>query len=1101
VRMQGTYTFISYVLVFFMVLTHLRTRAQINRILYAIILSSLPIAIYGIVQHYGLDPLPWGGDVRDRVAANMGNAIFVAAYLIIAVFLTLERLVDSVASLLNEEKGTTADALRAGAYFFVLAVQLITIYFTQSRGPWAGLATGAYVFVMLGLLLVTRWTTGRATAPAVLMWLTRNVRAIWLGLIGLTLTGLIILGVMNVPQGPLKAVCGQRYIGRLCTLFSLTEGTNAVRALIWEGVVDMMLKPHPPIKTPEGSPDTWNIIRPLVGYGPESMWVAYNGFYPPDLGHYEARNASPDRSHNETFDAIVRTGLVGFGIQLWLYISIFYYALHWLGLIAGRRRRNMLLGFLAIGAFLGVLIPLIADGSLRLAGIGLPAGLILGLIVYVTVDLWLAPTGDRPTPEEDAVAENPAGGGGRRQLLLLAIFAAIVAHFFEIHLGIAIASTLTTFWVLAAVLVTVGMGWANPTEEVPDTARGSVPGGSARRAVGSALAATPAPAGKRKAGAQASTSAAQRGASSSTRRPGERQPAQAPRPAMLPGTRSPILTFLPYVGISAVITLILTWDYLINQTGAQDAFAILWNAFTIRSNPDIFRVVQSPMLLMLLGFTWLVGGLLAVSENSHLLPARRGTAWAVNAGIYAATVIGVWLIFGLLYANRLTLQGLSGMAALRQIAEHVVFFDICFFLLTFVLAAAIWFSDTRPRPVRFSEVMPAVPLLGGAGAALLALLIIVNINVQTVQADTFYKQGLAYENAGSWEGAAILHNEAAKLEPTEDYYFLFLGRALLQLAGTLPAGNATLPADITSRSPEELLRLVESGLRSRNREDMMRASYAALLAAQKLNPLNTDHSANLARHNRSWAFTEALGPNDSPTNALLRELVTTNAKGVDLNRLNQAARYYREAIALSPKNAGLLNELASTQFIMGDMNAALSSLKRSQEIDPIFSQTYILQGDMFATLGDKANALEAYRKGAELAGDDPGVLSAVGVYSAQTGDNASAVDAFKRLADLQLAGLTGAEKAVKDLDALVGRLGGYSTVLATATQRREALLASSASLRSQLHLTYRNLALVLRDASRLPEALDAARTALTYASEAERPTVEALIADLQNQKR
>jgi len=1082
VRMQGTYTFISYVLIFFMVLTHLRTRAQINRIFYAIILSSLPIAIYGIIQHYGLDPLPWGGDVRERVAANMGNAIFVAAYLIIALFLTLERLVDSVASLLNEEKGTTADALRAGGYFFVLAVQLIAIYFTQSRGPWGGLAAGAYVFIMLGLLLVTRWATGRAAAPTMLAWLTRNVRAIWLALIGLTLAGLIILGVMNVPQGPLKVVCEQRYISRLCTLFSLTEGTNAVRALIWEGVVDMMLKPHAPIKAPDGTPDTWNIIRPLVGYGPESMWVAYNGFYPSDLGHYEARNASPDRSHNETFDAIVRTGLIGFGIQLWLYISIFYYALRWLGLMEGRKQRSMFLGFLAAGAFLGVVIPVIADGSLRLAGIGLPAGLIFGLIVYVTVDLLLTPTGGRDASEEGAAVESVTEGGGRRQLLLLTLFAAIVAHFFEIHLGIAIASTLTTFWVLAAVLVAVGMGWANPTEEVPDTVRGSVPGGAARRTEAPAVAATATPTGKRKAGAQASTAAGQRGAPGSTKRPNERQPAPAPRPPIKPpalaGTRSPILTFLPYAGISAVITLILTWDYLINQTGAQSAFAILWNAFTLRSNPAISQIVQSPLLLMLMGFTWLVGGLLAVSENSHLpaglLPARRGTAWAANAGIYAATVSGVWLVFGLLHANRLTMQGLSGIAALRHITEHIVFFDICFFLLLFVLSAAIWFGETRPRPARFSEAIPAVPLLGGAGAALLALLVIVNINVQTVQADTFYKQGLAYENAGSWESAAILHNEAAKLEPTEDYYYLFLGRALLQLAGASPAGSATLPANIANLSPEELLALVNRGLGSRNREDLMRASYAALLAAQKLNPLNTDHSANLARHNRSWAFTEALGPNDSPTNALLRELVATNAKGVDLKRLNQAASYYREAVALSPQNVGLLNELATTQFIMGDTNGALATLKRAQEIDTIYSPTYILRGDMFATLGDKASALAAYRKGAELTPSDQSVLSAVGVYSAQTGDNAGALDAFRRLADLQLTGLIGTENATP---------------------------ASIASLRSQLHLTYRNIALVARDAGRLPEALDAARTALSYASDAERPTVEALIADLQSPKK
>ena len=34
----------------------------------------------------------------------------------------------------------------------------------------------------------------------------------------------------------------------------------------------------------------------------------------------------------------------------------------------------------------------------------------------------------------------------------------------------------------------------------------------------------------------------------------------------------------------------------------------------------------------------------------------------------------------------------------------------------------------------------------------------------------------------------------------------------------------------------------------------MRATYAALLAAQELNPLNTDHTANLARLFRAWAF-------------------------------------------------------------------------------------------------------------------------------------------------------------------------------------------------------------------------------------------------------
>ncbi len=1101
VRMQGTYTFISYVLIFFMVVTHLRSRAQLNRIFFAVVLTSLPIAIYGIIQHYGLDPLPWGGDVKERVAANMGNAIFVAAYLIIAFFLTLERLISSVAALLNEEQGTTADALRAGAYLFILAVQLIAIVFTQSRGPWLGLAAGLYVFGLMGVLLLGRWAAHR---PRRMPWLANAVRPIWVAIIGLTLAGMAFLVVFNLPNSPFASLRQQRFIGRLGTLLSTTEGTNAVRVLIWDGVVDMMLKPHPPIQQPDGTPDVWNPIRPLIGYGPESMWVAYNRFYPPDLAHYEARNASPDRSHNETFDALVRTGFLGLGVQMWLYVSIFYYALRWLGLMQGPQRRNLFLGMLGGGALLGIVIPLLADHSVRLAGIALPAGLILGLIVYVTVDLLLAPREVAAVAEGDEVQALPVGGG-RRQLLILTLLAAIIAHFVEIHFGIAIASTLTTFWILAGVLVVVGVGWVREAEEQAEPAAASVP---ARGEVAPAAApsgrggAVPAAATRSKARGRPQPGRA--GAPPPGRRPGERgERSAAPRPAAVPstrpGARSPLLTFLPYAGIGALISLVLTWDYLINQTGAQGSWNILWNAFTLRVDNATFRVVQSPMLLMLMVFTWLVGSLLAVTEHRTFIATRQGQGVAAvwRGLVYLAVVIGVWLIYGLFHAGRLSRPGLSGLAVFQHLASHILVFDIVLFLLLLLLATMIWAGDVRPRPMRFSQDLPALSSGVGAVATLVALLVIVNVNIKTVQADTYYKQGLAYESAGAWDGAAVLHHEAAKLEPAEDFYYLFLGRALLQLAGSQPAGTPTLPADISRLSEEEQRSVIERGLRARNREDLMRASYAALVRAQQLNPYNTDHSANLARHNRSWAFTDALGPNDAPTNALLRQLVVTQAKGVDLNRLNQSLNYYRQATSLSPQNAQLWNEMATTQFIMGDTEAALATLRHSETIDPLYFQTFILRGDMLATIGDRVGALAAYRQAGQLADTDHGVLSAIGVYSAQTGDLEGALAAFRRLAELQEANLSATQQQLKELDALVGRLGGYGSLLPVASQRRDALQNSLPGMRSQLHLTYRNMALVLRDAGRPAEALQAARVALTYASDAERPTIEALISDLQ----
>jgi hypothetical protein len=120
VRGQGLYTFLCYVAVFFMVLTHLKTRVQLRRLSYAVVITSLPIALYAVIQHFALDPLPWGGDVQKRAAANLGNAIFLAAYLIMAFFVTLERLAASTADLLSKEDGDVASALRTGIYLFVV---------------------------------------------------------------------------------------------------------------------------------------------------------------------------------------------------------------------------------------------------------------------------------------------------------------------------------------------------------------------------------------------------------------------------------------------------------------------------------------------------------------------------------------------------------------------------------------------------------------------------------------------------------------------------------------------------------------------------------------------------------------------------------------------------------------------------------------------------------------------------------------------------------------------------------------------------------------------------------------------------------------------
>lgn len=1086
VRMQGALTFLSYVAIFAMVLTHLRRKEQIQRLLHTIVLTSLPIAIYGIIQHAGLDPLPWGGDVQERVAANMGNAIFVAAYLIMAFFLTLERLLDSLVTLLDAERGGLADALRAGSYLFILAVQAIAIVYTQSRGPWLGWGVGLYVFGMLGLLLLARWAAGRERLPAALRWLSRHVTAAWLGLIGAALVVIALVVTLNISGGPLQGLCEKRYVNRVCTLFSTTEGTNAVRVLIWQGVVDMMLKPHAPIEQPDGTPDPLNAIRPLIGYGPESMWVAYNRFYPPELAHYEARNASPDRSHNETFDALVRGGLIQFGIQLVLFSSVFYYALRWLGLVQGPTRRRLFMGMLAGGGAVGVIAPLLADGSLRLAGIGLPAGMIAGMIVYVTLDLLLS---SKQTEQE----KPPEITTGRRQLLILALLSAIVAHFVEVHFGIAIVSTMTYLWALMAVLVVVGMRWDAEGEEVP-AASASTPAASTGPQQNEAADA-PATSRPTRAAAAASTAARRK---SSKRASAEDRRAQPPRPAPPAATkRSPADPLLPYLGIAGLITLVLVWNYLVNQSSATSPLVILWQAFATR--PLDYRIVFAPILLMLMVFVWLVGGTLAVSETRRQASPEGRFSPPLAALLYALTVVVVFLVYGLIQASRLTASGLSGLDIFRHIASHIAVFDLFLLLFVLGLAVAIVLAEPRPWPVRAFGRSPALSLAGGAVLAVAAAIVIINVNIQTVQADTFYKQGLAYESAGQWEGASILYREAALLEPEEDYYYLFLGRALLQHATSAPVrGTPVLPEDLSRVPTSQLLPLIERGLQVRNREDLYRAAHAALVAARRLNPLNTDHSANLARLHQAWAFA-ALADTAGGRTAVprLRELSQAQAEAVNVARLERAVSYFRQAVSLSPQNAGLWNELAQVQLILDDLDGAQASLDRALALDSRFYLTYLNRGDLFDLRGDKQAALASYRKAAELAPGNLNVLSTLGVFSAQNGDAQGAVAAFRRIIEIETRALAAAEARLAQLDTLAARAGGYSRLEPSAARTQGSLQSTIAGHRAQLHLSYRNLALVLRDAGQTKEALEAARQAAVYASAENQPAIETLIADLE----
>ena len=201
-----------------------------------------------------------------------------------------------------------------GAGMLVIAgFLLLTIFFTQSRGPWIGM--GAALFVFFTLLLWRAYRRARAGATG----RTGLYRNLLIAEVVVTLVLGGFVAAFNLSSAPVfQQLRSVPYIGRMGTLLETETGTGLVRTLIWRGDD----KAGGAIGLISSSP-----LRAIIGWGPESMFVAYNKFYPPALANIEARGASPDRSHEAYLDELVTKGALG--LASYLFVIISFFALAW----------------------------------------------------------------------------------------------------------------------------------------------------------------------------------------------------------------------------------------------------------------------------------------------------------------------------------------------------------------------------------------------------------------------------------------------------------------------------------------------------------------------------------------------------------------------------------------------------------------------------------------------------------------------------------------------------------------------------------------------------------------------------------------------------
>ena len=439
VRLEGAYSMLCYVALFGLIAGYLRTRQQIDRLVTAMILSSVPVAVYGIFQHFGLSNL----NATDalRVTGTLGNPVFLASYLILVVPLALARLVTSLAP---GVKNDTVEARHLGAallYGSVLVIQVAAILFSGSRGPVVGLAGAGVVAGAVALPRVRHW-----------LW------APWLGAVALGILLLVAANLSGPTFSPLFApIRDVPYVGRLATTLNTDNPTVRVRILLWDAATELLGRTQPlgiP-GDPLAPPDPHHALRPFVGYGPETGKDVLTAVFPPEIVQLEGRRARPDSAHNGTIDAVVTTGILGVLAYYVLMISLFTYALELLGWVGNRSSRRTMISILASGA-LGVVAATLLDrtGSpLTFVGLALPFGMLAGVLLHVVLQCaWRGTAVERQDRLDQALG--------------VAVFAGVVGYFLDSQFAFSTAATHTYFWVYAGLLVALGRHNAKQGEPV-----------------------------------------------------------------------------------------------------------------------------------------------------------------------------------------------------------------------------------------------------------------------------------------------------------------------------------------------------------------------------------------------------------------------------------------------------------------------------------------------------------------------------------------------------------------------------------------------------------------------------------------------------------
>lgn len=264
-RYEGLLTFLNYGTLYFLALQTFTNAKRLSKLGTAITLGGAVVALYGVAQYMGHDPLPWAKlpfEAR-RAFSTFGNPDLLAGFLVIlmpivvAEFLRTKRIKDRTGRILYE-------AFIAACYIISLA----SFVFAQTRGAWlAG-------FVALIVFFVIAFGAMR-----------KNPRKTFI-LIGITVLAVVVAVIYNNLSGG-----GFNIFERIQSAAQFDQGSAGSRLEIWKAG-EQVIK-----------------ARPVFGWGPDTFRLTSQRYETLKYAKMGGGMTVADNAHNYVIQLAAGVGI------------------------------------------------------------------------------------------------------------------------------------------------------------------------------------------------------------------------------------------------------------------------------------------------------------------------------------------------------------------------------------------------------------------------------------------------------------------------------------------------------------------------------------------------------------------------------------------------------------------------------------------------------------------------------------------------------------------------------------------------------------------------------------------------------------------------